>query len=398
MNTDISSFEFEVSKNKPVAEKKATKDKDLKKFLVKPRAGSRKGLKRRTKSHISLPRKAKPRVLATQAANIGVVDPAAHQEKIKALPAEQQYTEQKKKREEEKRTKLEARGLVVAKAEEIKADEPKTYNIDSSNKGRELAKLRKTWGKRLPPVVCNNCSYTAQCPQFKPDYECAYMGIISGTKVDSQEDMKQAQLRIIEANMTTAELGLIQQRLSGGVIDDKTSHRLDAAFEQLAEARRLAFTAHQMGGERVTIQGEGLLAKIFGSLGAKVSDAKTEPLKQIEGTTKLLDVPASMADDATKRVSSEALVPIEQEAKTMMESMSGGSSRMANIAADEIADKLSQAQNEPEAIPEEKPEEMAQVESLQEKDIATEPPTEKEKEFKSEKEKQLDDLIKGMGQ
>ena len=151
----------------------------------------------------------------------------------------------------------------------------------SSERAKEIRKLRTTYGKQLPKLNCNNCTYTQQCPYCKEGYECAFLSVIGGVKVDSLDDMEEALKRVIEANLTTAELGLIQQRLAGGVIDANTSNRLDAAFQQLMELRRL----HQqkvMGGSPFGGQqaGGSIILNLFGNLGKQV-----EPVPEMKTIT-----------------------------------------------------------------------------------------------------------------
>lgn len=178
----------------------------------------------------------------------------------------------------------------------------------TSETSREARKLRTDYGKKLPPLACDNCSFAAQCPQFKQGYECAFTGIISFTKLESLEDIKHAQMRIIEANMTTAELGLIQQRLAGGVIDAMTSSRLDAAFEQLAEFRRNEIAQIGKPQDTLTLKGPGIIERLFGSL-AKLT-AEEMNTKKVE----VLEVKAVVVDDSkvAEKIKSDKEVELDE--------------------------------------------------------------------------------------
>lgn len=181
-------------------------------------------------------------------------------------------------------------------------------------RARAIRKLRTTYGKRLPPVVCDNCPHTQNCPQFRAGYECAFMEVIEGWSLKNLDDIKHAQLRIIEANMTTAEFGLIGQRLSGGIIDKDTSARLDAAFEQLAEFRRQEQHALMARNpEKVTIEGEGIIAKLFGNLGQNKPADNAKPVD-------VIDVPASEVKELTDaELAKEVHTTKEEELKETLE-------------------------------------------------------------------------------
>jgi len=177
---------------------------------------------------------------------------------------------------------------------------------------RSMEKLNKGFGKKLPPITCNTCAFTTQCPQFRPDYECGFTDIIESVHLEGIEDIKLAQLRIIEANLQTAELGLIQQRLAGGIIDDKTSSRLDAAHEQLNEMRKTKVMEDRdkgipPGAGSDHISGPRIIERLFGDLG-KIGTK--EDFKDAEGEVIVEPPPEELPD---KQVEAELKTHKETE-------------------------------------------------------------------------------------
>lgn len=177
-------------------------------------------------------------------------------------------------------------------------------------RAKEIRKLRTTYGKRLPALACDNCPYAQQCGYFKPGYECAFGEVVKGIKLETEQDLQDAMTRIAEANMTTAELGLIQQRLAGGVIDDKTSGRLDSAFGQLAELARMKMNGK--GGLTTTgnesISGQGIIEKLFGGLARVMEAAGGKPAKEIT-----INTPASVPVQELKEEEVAEVLKTEKE-------------------------------------------------------------------------------------
>lgn len=176
-------------------------------------------------------------------------------------------------------------------------------------RAKEIRKLRTTYGKRLPALACDNCPYAQQCGYFKPGYECAFGEVIKGIKLETEQDLQDAMTRIAEANMTTAELGLIQQRLAGGVIDDKTSGRLDSAFGQLAELARMKLNGKgglPSGSE--SISGQGIIEKLFGGLARVMEAAGGKPAKEIT-----INTPASVPVQELKEEEVAKVLKTEKE-------------------------------------------------------------------------------------
>ena len=86
--------------------------------------------------------------------------------------------------------------------------------------------------EKAPPLQCNGCNFAEVCPEFKMNYECAFLGLVKA-RITSPADLMSMMQELLSIDLERARLAVIQERLAGGALDDRTSNRIDSAFGKL---------------------------------------------------------------------------------------------------------------------------------------------------------------------
>src|SRR5690606_22368186 len=70
-------------------------------------------------------------------------------------------------------------------------------NPPSSEHMKKIRAMRKFYGKQMPVPVCNSCAFSTNCPQFKPNYECAFTPFLHSHSVRSTDDLIEGMENIV---------------------------------------------------------------------------------------------------------------------------------------------------------------------------------------------------------
>ena len=112
-------------------------------------------------------------------------------------------------------------------------------NPPSSEQMQKVRAMRKFYGKHMPVPACNTCAFSTNCPQYKADYECAFIPFLNAHKVETVEDIMLAMENSLEANVQRLHLATIFERLSGGAPSAELSESYAMMFQQLSQLHEI---------------------------------------------------------------------------------------------------------------------------------------------------------------
>jgi len=173
----------------------------------------------------------------------------------------------------------------------------------------EAAKLarakRKIYNKQMPVLACNNCVYSATCPQFKAGYVCAYNELINSHSLQTQEEQREALRNLAEAGMRRFHLATAMETLSGAPPSLELTETSALVFGMVKQ-----YTELENGMTEVTIEQGGVIGELFGGLDnligetTKAVENPPDALPVIEGKPLALkegaEVVREVADDYVK--------------------------------------------------------------------------------------------------
>jgi hypothetical protein len=150
---------------------------------------------------------------------------------------------------------------------------------EASKRMKKIRAMRRFYNKQMPVLQCNGCAYSAQCPQYRAGYECAFLPMLNAHKIDSIPDLIHYMRELVGANMRRTHLGLTMETMSGGKPSLENSEALQMAFMQLKELHQIA-TKHDAEVE-IETDDSSIIGQIFGDLKNLIQDtreANDEPI------------------------------------------------------------------------------------------------------------------------
>lgn len=157
---------------------------------------------------------------------------------------------------------------VVAKSLALKSDGRanngqhfKDNPITSDEQKRRRA-MRKFYGRHMPVPQCSTCAFSTNCPQFKADFECAFLPFLNSHTVGSVEELMTAMENTVEANTQRLHLATIFERLSGAAPSAELSESYAMQFQQLQQLYELK----KNGGLRAPEQKNSTIVQLFGNV------------------------------------------------------------------------------------------------------------------------------------
>ena len=129
--------------------------------------------------------------------------------------------------------------------------------------------------KRLDTLdlECSSCAVSQICPEFKAGNKCFYLSA-RRPRVRAPNQITAFLHSVLEAEIHRLQKGLVLENISGGLLNKEVSARLDSAFDKLERLQKLERAKSRP--DRVSVEGEGLIARLFGDLGkpAKTVEAR----------------------------------------------------------------------------------------------------------------------------
>lgn len=159
---------------------------------------------------------------------------------------------------------------------------------------------RKIYNKKMPVLACNSCVYSANCPEFKAGYVCAYNELINSHSLETLEEQHEALKNIALAGMRRFHLATAMETLSGAPPSLELTETSALIFGMVKQ-----YTETLNGTTEVTIEEGGVIGELFGGLGNLLG----ETTKAIENPPDLL--PAVSADNPALANADESKVVVE---------------------------------------------------------------------------------------
>lgn len=106
-------------------------------------------------------------------------------------------------------------------------------NPPSSDHMAKVRQFRKLWNSKMPTLACANCAFSAQCPQFRSGYECAFSPFLNGHKIETADDLMFYAKELLQQNLRRGQQAMLMETLSGASPSLELSESLNATFMQL---------------------------------------------------------------------------------------------------------------------------------------------------------------------
>ena len=145
---------------------------------------------------------------------------------------------------------------------------------DSEEMKRRRA-MRRLWNKKMPSLHCSNCQFSAQCPQFKAGFECAFLPFLNSHRVENENDLLFYAKELCGEGVKRAQLMILMERLSGAKPDIDTTEALSHVFQQV-------MLLHQRMTEKdeATLEVEStdgtIIGRLFGNLDKLLGQTRTQ--------------------------------------------------------------------------------------------------------------------------
>lgn len=152
---------------------------------------------------------------------------------------------------------------------------------------KELAKLRAMQSftnKQMPTMVCSNCAFSNQCPQYKPDHVCYYTPFLNSHKIETVDDILNYAKQVATQSVRRVHMMQIIESFRSGVPTSDTTEAMQLAFSQLTELEKRITEREQMEAEEneIEVEADGsLLGQLFSGLDSlkdKTAKARSAPI------------------------------------------------------------------------------------------------------------------------
>lgn len=160
-------------------------------------------------------------------------------------------------------------------------------NPPSSEHMRKIRAMRQIYNRQVPVPQCNTCAFSANCPQFKAGYECAFKPFLQAHRVESVDDIRHYMRDLVAANAQRVQLASIFERLSGGAPSSELSEMYAMQFNQLRDLHEVEKDAGSVDLTLETTDG-GIIGKLFGSTNNLLAETERQALAIREDLT---DIP-----------------------------------------------------------------------------------------------------------
>jgi hypothetical protein len=161
---------------------------------------------------------------------------------------------------------------------------------------RKIRGMRRFYGKQMPVLQCNTCSFSSACPQFKAGYQCAFLPFLNAHKVESAKDLITGMQELAGAGMRRAHLMTLFETLSGAKPSLETTEALGLCFQQMKSLHE-TITSGGDGELSLETDDAGIIGRLFGSVSSLLDttrEAQQNPIDvlPVARVTQVVDLPA----------------------------------------------------------------------------------------------------------
>jgi len=146
---------------------------------------------------------------------------------------------------------------------------------------RKRRAMRKIWNKKMPQLHCSNCQFSAQCPQFRAGYVCAFLPFMDAHSVESEDDLMFYMKELLTVGLQRTQQTLLFERLSGAKPSLETTESVAYLFNQFMQ---LHTSLQKANSSSITIEtsDKGIIGSLFGSLDSLVGSTRDSKEKNID--------------------------------------------------------------------------------------------------------------------
>lgn len=126
-------------------------------------------------------------------------------------------------------------------------------------KGQKKVRKPKSLGSKFfPKLACNTCYKAGECPEYKPDFACAFEKEFKKFKTRDINDLQDAMMGMADANMERLQRLLLFETMDGGMADPTVSAMIDQNMRLMDSVRRLHEQQNQIAAmQRRVIHADG---------------------------------------------------------------------------------------------------------------------------------------------
>lgn len=145
------------------------------------------------------------------------------------------------------------------------------FNTQDRKPLSEKDKLIRSLNNRaLPQYACASCAVSAQCPQYRPGYECAFLPFLNSHTLETMDDVLHYMKQLGLSQVQRVQMLTMMERMQGGAPSLETSESLSHAFQTLSEIRKTITELESSSVELKTSDGS-ILGQLFGGMGELLS-------------------------------------------------------------------------------------------------------------------------------
>lgn len=134
----------------------------------------------------------------------------------------------------------------------------------------------------VPQMQCSTCALQNDCPKFEEGANCAFTPLFLSVGSRRAEDVMDTMASLFEDTILRYRRRRLHEEISlGGMADKETTKLGDVAMKQ---AEQLMNQMKGMKRTKITGRGEGVLSKIFGSLGVTGQETTLSADYELEGS------------------------------------------------------------------------------------------------------------------
>jgi hypothetical protein len=166
-------------------------------------------------------------------------------------------------------------------------------NPPTSEQMKVRRAMRKLWNKKMPSLQCSNCQLSAQCPQYKPGYVCAFEPFLNSHSIQDERDLMEYMKDLLSEGVKRAQQTLLMERLSGAKPSLETTEALAYLFNQMLQLHERMLKQDAVSLEIESTDGT-IIGNLFGNLEGLIGVTKESHEKYIDspmhsGETKLIE-------------------------------------------------------------------------------------------------------------
>jgi len=160
-----------------------------------------------------------------------------------------------------------------------KKDNRGENNRGKSDHMRKIRSMRKFYGKQMPKLACNNCSFQNSCPKFRAGYECAFIPFLQSHEIKNEKDLMEEMKIMATANVQRMHMASAFETLSGSAPGLELTESMNGVFNQMKELYGLMMDVEET--ETALEESETVIGKLFGNLDNLVGSS-SEAILELE--------------------------------------------------------------------------------------------------------------------